>query len=103
MSRVPSFHTLALLYKAYNHKDTAKPGQIRQEKIFYVLNPEQNLPKTQERLEPTLAEMNIGAGKIGEQPRYTAEKLNLKQENERSIFQTFWKFHSFTDFFTCLS
>jgi len=68
MSRVPSFHTLALLYKAYNHKDTAKPGQIRQEKIFYVLNPEQNLPKTQERLEPTLAEMNIGTGKIGEQP-----------------------------------
>ena len=87
MSRVPSFHTLALLYKAYNHKDTAKPGQIRQEKIFYVLNPEQNLPKTQERLEPTLAEMNIGAGKIGEQPRYV-----------RNISQTFWKLHSCPDF-----
>ena len=60
MSRVPSFHTLALLYKSYDHKDNAKPGKIRQDKIFYVLNPGQDLPKTQERLEPTLTEMNIG-------------------------------------------
>ena len=40
----------------------------REEKIFYVLNPDKNLAKTQARLEPTLAEMSIGSGIVGEQP-----------------------------------
>jgi hypothetical protein len=57
LSRVPSIHTLSLLYRTHmtNTSSVSMTG-VRQDKIFYVLNPDQNLAKTQARLETTFAE-----------------------------------------------
>ena len=35
MSRVPSIHTLALLFKAFNHKESVVPGKIRYFLLFF--------------------------------------------------------------------
>ncbi len=70
LSRIPSLHTLSLLYQTHvkNGNSIPKKGEVNSNKIFYVLNPDQNLARTQERLEPTFTEMSLGAGIVGEQP-----------------------------------
>ena len=79
-SRVPSIHTLALLFKTHLVKDSSVPqnGKIRQDKVFYVLNPDQNLAKTQARLEPTF-KTSLGSGVIGEQPSLPQMKKVLSE------------------------
>ena len=69
MSRVPSLPFLFALVAAQetNAKSVAKTG-IRDESIFYVLNPDKNLAKTQKRLEGVFQEILLGNGVIGEQP-----------------------------------
>lgn len=69
VSRVPSVHTLALLHKTHLLSESSVPRTgIRQDKIFYVLNPDQNLAKTQAKLEPALASLSLREGLIGQQP-----------------------------------
>ena len=70
LSRVPSIHTLALLHQTHfipNADSVAKAGKVREDKIFYVLNPDKNLTKTEERLKETFKN-NLGDGVISEQP-----------------------------------
>ena len=69
MTRIPSLPFLFALTAAHqtNAKSVAKTG-IREENIFYVLNPDKNLIKTQNRLEGPFQAMSLGDGVIGEQP-----------------------------------
>ena len=71
LSRVPSIHTLALLHQTHfnnlNADTVPKAGKVREDKIFYVLNPDKNLTKTEERLKETFKN-NFGDGVISEQP-----------------------------------
>ena len=69
MSRVPSLPFLFALTAAHqtNSTSVAKTG-IREDKIFYVLNPDKNLSKTQARLEGPFQSMSLREGIIGEQP-----------------------------------
>jgi len=69
MTRVPSLSLLFALMAAQqiNEKSIGKTG-IRDSNIFYVLNPDKNLGKTQKRLEGPFQDMNLGPGVIGEQP-----------------------------------
>ena len=71
ISRVPSIHTLALLHQTHfnnlNADTVPKAGKVREDKIFYVLNPDKNLTKTEERLKETFKN-NFGDGVISEQP-----------------------------------
>merc|ERR1712223_396253 len=68
-TRVPSLSLLFALMAAQerNAKSIAKTG-VRESNIFYVLNPDKNLRKTQQRLEVPFQNMNLGTGIIGEQP-----------------------------------
>ena len=78
VSRVPSIHQLALLYLTHSRDTQSVPMTgIRQDKIYYVVNPDQDLPKTQAALEPTLQSMNIKDGVAGEQPSGTEVKRAL--------------------------
>ena len=78
VSRVPSIHQLALLYLTHSSDSQSVPMTgIRQDKIYYVVNPDQDLPKTQAALEPTLESMNIRDGVAGEQPSGTEVKRAL--------------------------
>ena len=78
ISRVPSLHTLALLHKTHlENESVPNRGEIRQSKIFYVLNPDQNLAKTQAKLEPTFT--NLGSGVIGQQPSLPQMKKVLSE------------------------
>ena len=67
ISRVPSIHTLAILHQTHINNSDADTvpnvGKVREDKIFYVLNPDKNLAKTEARLAPTLT--GLGAGIIG--------------------------------------
>ena len=50
-----------------NEKSVVKTG-VRDENIFYVLNPDKNLGKTQERLESVFQDILLGNGVVGKQP-----------------------------------
>ena len=69
MTRVPSLPFLFALTAAQETTtaSVAKTG-IRDENIFYVLNPDQNLRKTQKRLEGVFQDILLGNGVTGEQP-----------------------------------
>ena len=80
ITRIPSIHQLMVLHLTQSQKDQSVPKTgIRQDKIFYVLNPDQNLAKTQARLEPTFASMSIKEGITGEQPSYPQMKKVLSE------------------------
>ncbi len=80
VSRVPSIHTLAMLqasHKRLSSTSVTSTG-VRPDKIFYVLNPDQNLAKTQERLEGPFA--TIGSdGVVGQQPSLPQMKRVLSE------------------------
>ena len=69
MTRVPSLSFLFALMAAQetNEKSVAKT-RVRDENIFYVLNPDKNLGKTQQRLEGVFQDILLGNGVAGEQP-----------------------------------
>ena len=67
MSRVPSASFLCALSAAHRGSKSVSKTGIRQDKIFYVLNPDKNLESTQKRLEGELGALG-GQGKIGEHP-----------------------------------
>ena len=69
MTRVPSIGFLFALMAAQetNATSVSKTG-VRDENIYYVLNPDKNLAKTQKRLEGAFQQMSIEKGLIGEQP-----------------------------------
>ena len=78
VSRVPSIHQLALLYLTHSSDSQSVPMTgIRQDKIYYVVNPDQDLPKTQAAIEPNLESMNIKDGVAGVQPSGTEVKRAL--------------------------
>ena len=80
ITRVPSVHQLISLYFTQTKNAQSVPNTgIHQDKIFYVLNPDQNLAKTQARLEPTLASMSIKEGIVGEQPTNPQMKKVLSE------------------------
>lgn len=78
MSRVPSASFLCALSAAHRGSKTSvsKTG-IRQDKIFYVLNPDKNLESTQKRLEGELGALG-GEGKVGEHPSLPEMKRVLE-------------------------
>ena len=69
MTRVPSMAALFAFAAAQQTKESSvvKTG-VREQHIFYVLNPDKNLTKTQQRLEKPFQEMRLGGGVVGEQP-----------------------------------
>ena len=69
ITRVPSLSFLFALMAAQesNEKSVAKTG-VREDNVFYVLNPDKNLGKTQKRLEGVFQEMLLGNGVVGKQP-----------------------------------
>ena len=69
MTRVPSLTFLFALVAAQetNAKSVSKTG-VSDENIFYVLNPDRNLQKTQKRLEGVFQDILLGNGVTGEQP-----------------------------------
>lgn len=59
-TRIPSVPFLASLYEAHNHNaSSVLKTQVEDRNIFFILNPEQNVPKTQDRLELPLKEMRL--------------------------------------------
>lgn len=68
-SRVPSIHILYALYKIQekSRSSVSKLG-VRNDKVFYILNPNKDLDKTQLRLEKPFQEMSLGKGVVGEWP-----------------------------------
>ena len=54
---------------------------MREDKIFYVLNPDNNLANTQKKLEGELASLG-GEGVVGEHPRWS-HLLNISTEMEK--------------------
>ncbi|TRY63276.1 hypothetical protein TCAL_04651 [Tigriopus californicus] len=70
-SRVPSLFFLASLYASHhqNKASVAKVG-VNNEKIFYVLNPNNDLQKTQDRLESPFRALSLGEGFVGEWPSF---------------------------------
>ena len=81
LSRVPSIHTLALLHQThFSAQDDSVPkaGKVREDKIFYVLNPDKNLAKTEERLTETF-KSKLGPGIISEQPTLDQMQKVLKE------------------------
>ena len=88
MSRVPSAAFLCALNAAHKKSKTSvsRTG-VRQDKIFYVLNPDKNLANTQKRLEGQLEALG-GEGKVGEHPSLPEMKRALEVVHDES-------FHSF--------
>ena len=78
MSRVPSAAFLCALNAAHKRSKTSvsRTG-VRQDKIFYVLNPDKNLANTQKRLEGQLEALG-GEGKVGEHPSLPEMKRVLE-------------------------
>ena len=68
-SRVPSFHILYALYKIQekSRSSVSKLG-VRNDKVFYILNPNKDLDKTQMRLQKPFEELSLGKGVVGEWP-----------------------------------
>ena len=68
-SRVPSLHILYALYKIQEkgRSSVSKMG-VRSDKVFYILNPNKDLDKTQMRLQKPFEEMSLGKGVVGEWP-----------------------------------
>jgi len=69
MSRVPSVAFLCALASKHLRSPTsvAKTG-VRQDKVFYVLNPGKDCERTQKRLEGQLRSMSLGEGIVGQEP-----------------------------------
>ena len=68
-SRVPSLHILYALYKIQerSRSSVSKLG-VRNDKVFYILNPNKDLDKTQMRLQKPFEELSLGKGVVGEWP-----------------------------------
>ena len=68
-SRVPSIHILYALYKIQEkgRSSVSKLG-VRNDKVFYILNPNKDLDKTQMRLQKPFQELSLGKGVVGEWP-----------------------------------
>ena len=73
-SRVPTVFYLSALHESHRNssKSVARVG-VKKENIFYILNPNQDLKRTQERLEPSFQQLSLGDGVVGEWP--TSSKL----------------------------
>eukprot|EP00095_Tigriopus_kingsejongensis_P012131 maker-scaffold1116_size61586-snap-gene-0.9 protein:Tk12131 transcript:maker-scaffold1116_size61586-snap-gene-0.9-mRNA-1 annotation:"hypothetical protein LOTGIDRAFT_230378" len=79
-SRVPSLFFLASLYASHkkNNESVAKRG-VNNEKIFYVLNPNNDLKRTQERLESPFRQLSLGEGYVGEWPSFPKIQFALSE------------------------
>lgn len=68
-SRVPSLFFLASLFASHNQNkaSVAKVG-VNNEKIFYVLNPNNDLQRTQDRLASPFRALSLGEGFVGQWP-----------------------------------
>lgn len=68
-ARVPSIFFLCALYETHEKsKSSVTKMGVRNDKIFYVLNPNNDLKKTQERLEPKFKDLSLGEGVVGTWP-----------------------------------
>ncbi|XP_040581053.1 separin [Lepeophtheirus salmonis] len=68
VSRVPSIHFLLVLYEKHRHsKDSVLHSKPHSNDVYYVLNPDQNLGRTQERLETFFQELGL-QGSAGAHP-----------------------------------
>jgi len=79
VSRIPSASFLCAL--AANHtrsKTSISKTGVRQDKIFYVLNPDQNLSATQKKLEGELTSLG-SEGRVGEHPSLPEMKRVLSE------------------------
>ena len=56
---------------------------MREDKIFYVLNPDNNLANTQKKLEGELASLG-GEGVVGEHPRWS-HLLNISTVSKNCV------------------
>eukprot|EP00088_Acartia_fossae_P018578 TRINITY_DN20736_c0_g1_i1.p1 TRINITY_DN20736_c0_g1~~TRINITY_DN20736_c0_g1_i1.p1 ORF type:complete len:248 (+),score=29.61 TRINITY_DN20736_c0_g1_i1:169-912(+) len=68
MSRMPSLQYLVTLYNQHSNSSSSvlKSG-VAKDSVFYVINPDKSLPKTQERLEGAMSE--YGEGLAGQAPQ----------------------------------
>lgn len=79
-SRVPSIHYLYALYKTHekNGNSVAKVG-VRNDKVFYIMNPNKDLDKTQKRLEKPFKKLSLGEGVVGEWPTFPKMQTALSE------------------------
>ena len=81
MSRLPSLQYLATMWRFHAKDSTSTVNEgIANDSIFYILNPDKSLPKTQERLEGVLKGFKEWEGLTGEKPKpgQQAEVLSKK-------------------------
>jgi len=68
-SRIPSLQFLSLLWSVHkDSKSSIVPPGIAKDSVFYMVNPDKDLPKTQERLEGALKEFRDWEGLFGKPP-----------------------------------
>jgi len=69
-SRVPSLQYLSTMWKVHEESRSSivKSG-VSQESVFYMINPDKSLPKTQERLEGVMKGHSSWEGIFGEPPK----------------------------------
>jgi len=81
LSRVPSVAFLcALAARHVKSKTSVASTGVREDKIFYVLNPDNNLANTQKKLEGELASLG-GEGVVGEHPSLPEMKRVLAEKD----------------------
>ena len=80
VSRIPSMAFLCALASKHRRNSTSVANTgVREDKIFYILNPDKNLEKTQKRLEGQFHEMQLGDGIVGEHPSLPEMKRVLSE------------------------
>jgi len=85
-SRVPSIYFLGALYSAHEaSKSSVVKAGVRSDHVFYVLNPNRDLKKTQDRLEEPFKELSLGSGAVGEWPS-TASMAGALTEKDAFMY-----------------
>jgi len=70
VSRIPSLQYLSCLWQAHCiSKESVVQSGVSADSVFYLINPDSTLPKTQERLETVLKDFTDWEGCSGEPPR----------------------------------
>ena len=71
ISRLPSLQYLSAMWKVHEESGTSviNSGGVNQDSVFYMINPDKSLPKTQERLEGVMKGYTGWQGISGKSPQ----------------------------------
>lgn len=86
MSRVPSVQYLATMKNVHDKSRSSVVGcGVSQDSVFYMINPDKSLPKTQERLEGVLKNYRDWEGISGEPPK-PGQLANVLKSKDAFIY-----------------